>query len=43
MWFPARSRTCSMRGLNTGDGRAVFEKAIEMVSGLLAHRAVDQC
>jgi hypothetical protein len=30
-----------MRGLNTGDGRAVFEKAIETVSGLLGIRAVD--
>ncbi|WP_396908158.1 uracil-DNA glycosylase [Mycolicibacterium sp.] len=33
--LPGNIPHCSMRGLNTGDGRAVFEKAIETVAGLL--------
>lgn len=32
---PGNIPHCSMRGLNTGDGRAVFEKAIGTVAGLL--------
>lgn len=39
---PGRIPHCSMRGLNTGDGRAVFEKAIETVAGLLLIRALDE-
>ncbi|MDZ7882572.1 MAG: uracil-DNA glycosylase [Mycobacterium sp.] len=33
--MPGNIPNCSMRGLNTGDGRAVFEKAIETAAGLL--------
>lgn len=37
---PGNIPHCSMRGLNNGDGRAVFEKAIETVAGLLSIRPV---
>jgi len=39
---PGNIPHCSMRGLNTGDGRAVFEKAIETVAELLGIRAVNE-